>query len=327
LLGLLLSVYMIVRVSRNRVASSGGVPSSGNTGSAGAKASAAAPFKRESVGAPITEAEAEDVVRRFVAAVNGRDFNRCKQLLKLDWVYEEIANEAKFSARDRRDFLAGVRQAPPLWGQIYSVIALGGEYVVLQPVRRDGEVRIVVRLSSEKSGLNYHEYIVRRNETQQPEIADVYIMTDGDTFSQIARRTVMSVIGRRDNSLASWMGVPTKEMREANEILKRASAMAASNPRGALEEFKKLPADLQREKPWMLFKLRLCSQIGPEAYAEAFEDFRRSFPNDGSIELLALDYHINRNDNASAIARAERLKAYLGGDPLLDKLITGLRSE
>lgn len=298
----------------------------GMVASGGSAASNSGPKKVPS-GPPVSEGEAEAVVQRFVTAVKGRDFNLCKHLFNVDRIFEEIADEAQMSGAERRGFLDGARRQPQFWEQIHPVVISGGEYVLLRPIRRAGEVRVVVRLSSEQIGLNYHEFILRRNEKQEAELADVYLMAAGNTLSESLRQVVLTMMAGRNSSLLGRFGADNRKIIDSGKKLDRIKTLSRSAPQLALGEFKSLPPELQRDKTIMVLKLQVCAAVSPSEYAVAFEEFSRAFPGDPCLDLLSIDYHIDRDDDASAIASAERLNAHVGGDPLLEKLIANLRSQ
>ena len=312
---------LVFAISRGRA-----VVASSSAGGAFPSTSIAA-VKRPSIGPPVSSSEAEDVVRRYVQAVYDHDFGVCKSLFSMDRIYEEIAAEAKMSTNERRQFLASARSQTPLWMQLQPVIGMGGEYVVLRPIQRSSEMRVIVRLSSEQTGLNYHEYIVRRADTGQAEIADVYIMTAGNTLGESMRRMIMTLLAGRSTSLLGRLGGADKQLIQNSKTLEKIKQLSKGAPKLALNEYKNLPLELQQEKTMMILKLQLCAEGSPGEYAATFEEFQRLFPGDKSIDLLSIDYYIARNDHQSAIASAERLNAHVGGDPFLEQLIIGLRSK
>ena len=311
---------VVLAISRGRA-----VVASRTTG--GAFSSASIASVRKPFGPPVSSSEAEEVVRRYVQAVYDHDFGVCKALFSMDRIYEEIADEAKMSSNERRQFLASARSQTPLWMQLQPVIGVGGEYVVLRPIQRGSELRVVVRLSSQQTGLNYHEYILRRADTGQAEIADVYVMTAGNTLGESMRRMVMTLLAGRSTSLLGRLGGADKQLIQNSKTLEKIKQLSKGAPKLALNEYKNLPLELQQEKTMMILKLQLCAEGSPGEYAATFEEFQRLFPGDKSIDLLSIDYYIARNDHQSAIASAERLNAHVGGDPFLEQLIIGLRSK
>ncbi|MGN6544590.1 MAG: hypothetical protein ACTHK7_06050 [Aureliella sp.] len=300
---------------------------SGAMAGAPGKAAQGSAAPQAPVGPPVSEAEAEDVVKRFVTAVRGRDFNLCKHLFDTDKLYESIADMAGLSRLERRGFLAGARGQPQIWEQVYSHTHTGGDYVVLRPVRRNGEVRVIVRLSSEQAGINYHEYILRRNEQQEVRIDDVYIVAAGSTLKESISGMVMAMLGNRNSSFLSRLTGSDKLAAESGKSLQKIKTLMNAAPAEALKEFDRLPPELQKEKSVMIMKLMVAGAVDPDKHAAVFEEFQRAHPGDASLDLLAIDYYINRNDKANAIASAERLNAFVGGDKLLDDLIGGLKSQ
>lgn len=292
----------------------------------GSGAPAAQPGKKVD-GPPLSDAEAEAVVTRFVEAVRSRNFNLCKQLFNVERFYEQIADEVQLSGSERRGFVSAARIQPQLWDQIYPVTRMsGGEYVVLRPVRRGGELRVVVRMSSDQTGLNYHEFITRRNDKGEGEIADVFILTAGNTYGESIREIISAMLAGRNNSLLGRFGGGDKQAVENSQTLQRIKLLEKTAPQQALKEFDKLPPEMQRKKTLMIVRMQLASSAGSDEYARAFEAFRSAYPGDASLDLLSIDYYIDRQDNASALAAAQRLNTYVGGDPLLDEMIAKLQT-
>lgn len=282
-------------------------------------------LKRRSIGRPVSESEAEALVGRFINAVHGRDFNTCRQLFNMDWVFEQFLDETDYSPAEKHKLFAGLQGQSAFYEQLHRMAGDGGEYVVLHALRRDGEMRVVVRLDG--SVPNYYEFIVRRNERRKVEIFDVYILAQGDSLAAAMGRMATVLFADRRTLSPGRLADEKGEWLKSAKAVSRLASLSQSDPQRALDEYRALPADIQRQKTVMKFWLNASAALGAEQYALAFEEYRRAFPDDPSTHLRAIDYYLNSNDKESAIASIEWLDAYVGGDPALDQWIANIRLE
>ncbi len=283
-------------------------------------------FQSDAEASPITEAEANEIGEKFATAVRQLDRMELSRHFQLELTLDDIARDVMLAPKDRSSFLAGFRRSFSLFDQIRQVVVGdNGEYAFLRSNRRDGQLRPIIRLSSENTGVNYHELVLARDRQGKVVIRDIYVLLSGETLGDAARRVLLMMVAERDSTLIGRLTGSSRNMAEFGKAIDKISKLAKTQPKLAYEEIKKLPPKVQQEKLIMISKLMTAGEIGDNAFLETFEEYRRLFPNDPSLDLLSIDYYIIRQQKDKAIETIERLKNYVGGDPFLDKMIAGVK--
>lgn len=275
--------------------------------------------------ADISEAEALEVGNRFVSAVKSGDLSTCDRIFNIENVINSIALEVQMSERDKRSFLTGFRAQPSLAQQVHLATQQGGSYTLLRALKRDGQSRVIIRLDSEQGGFNYHELMLDRAPSNEVIVSDVYLLSLGEAFGDTIRRVVIMMVASQNQSLLARLSGSRRQMAQHAKTLAQITRLSKVSPHQTLAEMKKLPIELQQEKTLMLIKLTAASQVGDAEHQATFEEFRRLFPNDPSLDLHSIDYHITRNETDQAIAAIKRLLLYIGGDAMLEALISNLQ--
>jgi tetratricopeptide (TPR) repeat protein len=91
-------------------------------------------------------------------------------------------------------------------------------------------------------------------------------------------------------------------------------ARQAKDFQKALQLYKQLPPELQKERICLNEAIGASQKISPEEYFSVLETFKSAFPNDPFVDLTLTDYYILQKDYDKCIECILRLDKYLGGD-------------
>lgn len=224
------------------------------------------------------------------------------------------------SESDKRDFVGGVRSAPGFGKQV--VASEGGvSYKFLRLRKRDKAQTALFRLIS-PGGINYHEYVVHSVEAGKVVFSDVYIFSLGEYLSQTLRRSAISAIGAGgkgeddDKALSS----ESEYVKNMPKIQKMLSHLKNKQVREAYSVFQSLPPSVQKDKLIMSLRMTMAQQLGEKEYNAAMQDFRKTYPDDPSLDMLLIDYYALQNNLAESVKTIDRLDKAVDGDPYLNVL-------
>ena len=207
-------------------------------------------------------------------------------------------------------FLVGMRQgtlrtSPEFYKKIVAETKDGGSYRLLRVKSAPEGKRALFRYrAGQNRGLNYHEILIYRKAGKNIG-HDIEVYTTGERQSQLVRR--MAIIGISKSDVG-------------NEMFK---AMNAGSYADALAAYYRLPMNLQREKPFLLNRLRAAQQVSKQETIAAFIAFRDAHPNDSAADLNLLYSFILAEDFVAARESLDRVEKSVGGDPFLDVLRAG----
>ena len=174
-------------------------------------------------------------------------------------------------------------------------------------------------------GLNYHEFLLARSPDGQVVTEDMYVFLSGEMLTQTFRRFLLNFLASPEQGGAVQLRGPDQlYVKHAREIGKMATAIQKDRGKEALAIFRKLPADLQKDKVIQLIAIR-AAQDGDEAeYLVELERFRKAHPEDVAIDFLSIDYHIIKKQYDEALKALGRADKAVGGDPYLQVIKGGL---
>jgi tetratricopeptide (TPR) repeat protein len=178
-----------------------------------------------------------------------------------------------------------------------------------------------MRLSLPEGTVNYHDFLLVRSSDGKILTDDIYIFVTGELFSQTLRRIWLNLMGEpkdgKQGLVERLKGSDQLYMKHLNELRKIPAAIRLGQGKEALAIFRKLPAELQRDKSLQIMAIT-AAQDGPEEdYAMELERFRKTHPKDAAIDFLSIDYYIIKKQYDEAVKATDRVDQALGGDPFL----------
>lgn len=138
------------------------------------------------------------------------------------------------------------------------------------------------------SGVNYYDFTLR-NDSGQVKIGDFYIYVSGEHISTMIERIVeMGLPGTVDSP-----GSPDIAALEDAQKLQLIEELTA---RGEFEEAYRqselLPEKFRTDKSVRLMKISIAQQLDDNRYNEALEEFKSSYPDDPSLNLILVDAYL-----------------------------------
>jgi hypothetical protein len=243
----------------------------------------------------------------------------------VDWddVLKLALRDLELSAKSRSEFRRGVlsslQQPSGILGVIIQNVSQGGSYRLLRIGERDGQKSILMRMAG-TSGVNYHEYLLT-NIGGQPQATDIYIYLSAERISDTLRRAAIPLVQHESRNLVDRL-TKTESAFVANveTIQKMTEAMQNARHAEAIDLYRQLPAELQRDKNIMLIRYQSAVTLGEAETTATLDDFRAHHPHDVGVDFMLIDFYVLKRDFASALECIDRLDQAVGGDPYLDSM-------
>lgn len=260
---------------------------------------------------PVTIDEARQFATAFGAALAPCDPTRVGALLDGDNLMRRAVHKSKLPAKLRRQ-MSGAGDGAPIAGLLCQGIGEDATYVLLRIKEVDGQPRPLFRLIADDA-VNYHELELGTSRKDHVvRVVDIRVYASGDLLSESMTQMFDQV------AVAMRAGGDPASIQRTTQALKEARV------RGDSEEVRRLlstmPPELRNAKPMRLAELMVGPDLDEAVYAEIMERYRHDFPDDPSIDVVAVDYYYLKKDMAGVLGAIEKLDKLVGGDPYLDVL-------
>lgn len=281
-------------------------------------------------GAPLTEDDYRAFGEKLEKAVAAGDNATVEKLFRIHDLIERSVSDLGMSANEKKSLLAGAASVGGQFGgQLTKAVKEGGSYSVLRVRTVDGRPRVLMRLLGGEGAVNYHEFTLIRYPDQQIATEDVYIYLSGEPLTQTLRRLVLGIMAELNkgafSKLAGEEQVLTKHM---GDLTKMSRMVQNGQHKEALAVFRKLPAELQKNKVVQIVAIQAAGGTGDDNdYLTEIERFRKNHPNDAAGDLISIDYYLLKKNYDETIKLLDRLDKSLGGDPYLETLKANMLAE
>jgi tetratricopeptide (TPR) repeat protein len=160
------------------------------------------------------------------------------------------------------------------------------------------------RLYSLESGMNYHDYKIIKHE-DEIQFSDMYIYVSGENLAQ--------TIGRLLNySLPETKKKGRKKNFDMSDDSKTLYKAIMENKSGlfkkAYHTLERLDSELSKDKFVLIFKSMIASQVDEPKYLQSLEELITTLPDDPTLALNKIDYHIMKEEYFEAIQVINQLQ-------------------
>jgi hypothetical protein len=198
-----------------------------------------------------------------------------------------------------------------IWTFLDATIREGPEKLCAEINGTNGDYRLVHVFEDRSTvvfrlrgpdGMNYHELAVGERDGRRARATDLYVFMSGEWLSDSYRSLLDQLRGR----------TPAPDFVGIHEDL------AAGDIDGAQRRFDAIAEEIRDRKVAWSVRLEIASRRSEAAYIEVLEAYETRFPDDPSLDMVALDTLFYREDWAGLLRRVDRLDARIGGDPALE---------
>lgn len=223
-----------------------------------------------------------------------------------------ITKDLGFSDKDVLEMSAGLRRSI---GRNFEADLKSFESAhFIRVQEKEGQRRALVRFNSAEGAVNYVAFICTRTEGGLAWV-DAFSYMSGETFTASSRRLMLPIAADLKKSALQKLTSSESAMMKNLPTVQRALALIREQkPAEALALFRKMPAELRKEKFVLLLEMRAAQALDETEYLASMEAIAKAFPNDSTMDLVLLDAEIMKKDYAAALRRLTSFEAELGGD-------------
>ncbi len=209
-------------------------------------------------------------------------------------------------------FIIGVKKGVDKFpNEIISEVQNGAYYDFIN-YRYDHELQtyyVLFRLYSAVGGMNYHDYRVHKNGDEMM-FSDIYIYLSGEELSKTMARVMGYVIP--DKKILGMIQPAKKE--GVDQLFQTIKFKNSGNFKMAYQLLKGITSEISKEKFFLIFKTLIASNLDDDIYLAALEELISTYPNDPTIVLNKIDYHIYKENYFEAIQVINQLQEYTEDD-------------
>lgn len=273
---------------------------------------------------PLTEAQKNSFVENALKIAKGN--GPSNDFLDTETLFSRTADVAGISEVQRkRQFMEGARKGyanNSLAKNISDAVRNGGSFVFLRFSQRDGHETAIFRFLT-NGGLSYYEFALPSSNATNPTLSsDVYVYVSSDWLSETSAKIVLQLKAAEDPSMLNRLfrsaGLTKNDSGKFGSLLDQAKH---KNWPGVISAYDNLPQKMKESRLCLMFLYNAAMSLKDDAkLSRVVEDLRKYCTNDPGIDLLSLDYYIERKEFGKAMAALESLDRAVGGDPYLDVL-------
>lgn len=269
---------------------------------------------------PVTEGEARDFASKITRAVGAAKPGEIDRLVHTQALLAHATTDLGLSEKDRQTLLRGAEEAIARGGLGEQIVKAtrDGSYTLLRVCHVDGQQRVLFRMLS-AGAVNYHEYFLVRYPDGEVAPEDIYNYLAGERISESMRRRII-IPSVENNRVRSFSDEDKRAILLLNGMIRSIQAEKFAE---AITQFQKLPKNVQERKSILIMYMQATMQrgeAGEQAYLAAMEKFRRLYPSDASLDLIAIDYFFLKKQFDALVQAIDRLDRSVGGDPYLNVL-------
>jgi|GEM_PF-2072984 len=163
-------------------------------------------------------------------------------------------------------------------------------------------------------GLNYHEYHLRFDESNNTSILDMHVLLTGELLSETLSKIYLPNVQRileKDNLSSQKI----EEIESYEKLAKIFNLIKKGNKIGAWLLFCSIPEEIRNRKNFIIAELRILDpEISEKAVIDAISRLNKLYPNNSSGYLYRLTLYSLQEDYDKALLMADSLATQVGDD-------------
>jgi hypothetical protein len=264
-----------------------------------------------------TLVECEEFARQIESHDAQGDLEFYFHAFDLDQILEQVVSPKSMDQKDyeamRRAFKKGAEERQQRQEKEITSLRL------LRVREVDGELRAVLRLRLRGGRISYQELLFKRSSKGGLSIVDAYNYSSGEKLTDTFRRILAPLLAEKNKSMFRRLFGGTPDIIKYEPQWSQLPRLnSEGHYREAMDVYRRLPASLRKEKSILLQQLKAAQAADDSAYVTAIDLWRRTYPHDPALDLIAIDGYILRRQYVQALACIDRLDQALGGDPSLE---------
>lgn len=242
-------------------------------------------------------------------AIHSHDADAFIAKLNKNLFFDRIVNyDERIDQNDEfvKGFMMGMEEALNSFPNEIITDVKNGSYYDFISYRYDATNQTyyaLFRLYSAEAGMNYHDYRIYKKDGEI-QFSDMYIYLSGEHFTETLGR--MLAFSLPQDKLFGLIKSDRDE--EVEQIYKAFLYNSNGEFQEAYDIIDGLKSELGKEKFLLIFKSLIATNIGEKEYLKSLEDIINTFPDDPTIYLNKIDYHVYKEEYFEAIQTINQLQ-------------------
>lgn len=224
--------------------------------------------------------------------------------------FSEMATNSEYQKanenRYKKGFITGMKAGiKNLAEKINTVADNGGFYDYISHFysEEDRNYRILFRMYHEEEGLNYHEYILEKNDSIML-FKDMYVYMSGEKLSETMNKFYLGSLPQNilEKIINGNDGPNIRNLVSAFEHNKKGQHTMA------IASLDKITGKLRHEKIYHLIKVLSASNLEDYVYREVLSEMANDLEDDPTASLLFVDHYIFQEEYDKAIAALDKVQ-------------------
>ncbi|WP_054850628.1 lipopolysaccharide assembly protein LapB [Olleya sp. ITB9] len=215
-------------------------------------------------------------------------------------------NSGSMTADYAKTFVSGIKKGLDKFPNEIVTEVQNGSYYDFVNYRYDQYLQtyyLLFRLYSTEGGMNYHDFRVHKKNGEML-FSDAYIYYSGENLSQTMSR-LMSYVTPKDKILGL---VDSPKNKDIDNLFVALKFKNSGHYELAYKLINTIKSEVSKDKFFLIFKTLIASNVDDNKYLAALEELINTYPNDPTIVLNKIDYHIYKNEYFEAIQVINQLQ-------------------
>ena len=244
--------------------------------------------------------------------------------MELSFAGIEIADRSR--AGFEEGFVGQMKSRGGILGQVHQALGEMGTYELVHIHEVDGRPRALFRMLTNEGALNYHDYILIRDEQGRPRAVDFYVHLSGENFSTTVRRMIRQLAADEQRTFLDRLtGTEQGFLKNVQQLQEMTQRVQQGDAAGALKVYQTMSDEQQKDKLALIQRYAAAMLLPDEEKSRkeleaTYEMFRKEFPADVCLDFMAIDYHVARKEYEQTLQAVDRLDKAIGGDGYLHEL-------
>jgi len=269
-----------------------------------------------------TEKEVAGFVENLLQAINEGSTEKINELVDWQAILDRAmrdTNAPKAAEDFRKGFISNIESERGFAADLINAFRRGGSYTALNVRVDKGYGKTLFRLVlPENGGFNYHDFAVVKQADGKVRAVNMYVFLNGESFSETIRRAYLLAAAAEDKQLADRLSNEEKVFLDhSEEVTSISAALQSGDFPAVVDEFEKLPAELQKQKFLLILRFMAAQKLGKDQFAAAVADFAKLDPEDPCMNMMSIDVYMVEKDYDKAIAAITNLEKRTDNDPFL----------
>jgi hypothetical protein len=179
----------------------------------------------------------------------------------------------------------------------------------------------LVRIDFGDKGINYLDFIIRKDDAGDLKIVDWYDYSKGQHYTDSVRQAIVLLVPEETTIFEKVLGTGGLNKKEVEQFIQLGTLMSQQKYGEWLELYNELPDKLRDSRILLLTRILVSVAYGDDdTYRMALKDLHDKMGDDPTLSLILIDHYFFEEKFDEAQKALDALSKHLGGDSAIDAL-------